>query len=79
MRLVERFTSEQDRLVTALFLAALLHGLVILGIRFASPPATNALPTLEVLLVAEGPEQEANLDASYIAQRNQRGVHRRVV
>ena len=73
MRLVERFTSEQDRLVTALFLAALLHGLVILGIRFASPPATNALPTLEVLLVAEGPEQEANLDASYIAQRNQRG------
>ena len=73
MRLVERFTSDSDRLVTALFIAALLHGLVILGIRFASPSAANALPTLEVLLVAEGPEQEANLDASYIAQRNQRG------
>ena len=73
MRLVERFTSDSDRLVTALFVAALLHGLVILGVRFASPSAANALPTLEVLLVAEGPEQEANLDASYIAQRNQRG------
>jgi periplasmic protein TonB len=73
MRLAERLTSEQDRLVTALFVAALLHGLVILGIRFGSPAGTNALPTLEVLLVAEGPEQEANLDASYIAQRNQRG------
>jgi periplasmic protein TonB len=74
MHLADRFTTEQDRLVTALFIAALLHGLVILGIRFASPPAdANALPTLEVLLVADGPEQEANLDASYIAQRNQRG------
>ncbi len=73
MRLVERFTSDSDRLVTAFFVAALLHGLVILGVRFASPSAANALPTLEVLLVAEGPEQEANLDASYIAQRNQRG------
>ena len=73
MRLVERFTSDSDRLVTALFVAALLQGLVILGVRFASPSAANALPTLEVLLVAEGAEQEANLDASYIAQRNQRG------
>jgi len=73
MRLVERFSSDSDRLVTAFFVAALLHGLVILGVRFASPSAANALPTLEVLLVAEGPEQEANLDASYIAQRNQRG------
>jgi protein TonB len=73
MRLAERLTSEQDRLVTALFVAALLHGLVILGIHFGSPAGTNALPTLEVLLVAEGPEQEANLDASFIAQRNQRG------
>jgi len=74
MDLTARFSSEQDRLITALFLAALLHGVVILGIRFASPPAdANVLPTLEVLLVADGPEQEANLDASYIAQRNQGG------
>jgi protein TonB len=73
MRLAERLTSDQDRLVTAVFIAALLHGLLILGVRFASPPAVNALPTLEVLLVAEGGEQEANLDAGYIAQRNQHG------
>jgi protein TonB len=65
--------AERDRLLTALFVAALLHGLVILGIRFSSPPSVNALPTLEVLLVADAPEQAANPDASYIAQRNQRG------
>jgi periplasmic protein TonB len=74
MEFPEHTHTEQDRLVTALFVAALLHGLVILGIRFSGPPSdANALPTLEVLLVADGPEQEANLDASYIAQRNQRG------
>jgi protein TonB len=73
MRLADHISSEHDRLVMALFIAALLHGLVILGVRFAAPPDGNALPTLEVLLVGEGPEQEANLDAAYMAQRNQRG------
>ena len=73
MRLAERFTTDQDRLVTALFIAAVLHGLLLLGVRFAVPSGGSALPTLEVLLVADGPEQEANLDASYMAQRNQRG------
>ena len=74
MELPEHSSPPHDVLPVALFIAALLHGIVILGVRFASPPAdANALPTLEVLLVPDGPEQEANLHASYIAQRNQQG------
>jgi len=63
-----------DRLATAIFIAALVHGLVILDVRVAAPsPAQNPLPTLEVLLVSEGPAEPDNPNASYIAQRNQRG------
>ncbi len=65
----------QDRLATMVFLAALLHGLLILGIRFtATAPEERPLPTLEVLLVPDGAEQEPNEDAGYIAERNQRGA-----
>ena len=65
----------EDRLATAVFLAALLHGLVILGIRFTSPPSDEQpLPTLEVLLVPEGPVEPANPEASYISGRDQRGT-----
>ncbi len=64
-----------DRLATAIFVVALIHGLVILGVRFSAPPATNdALPTLEVLLVPAGPDDpQENANAAYIAQRTQRG------
>ena len=65
-----------DRLATAIFVAALLHGLVILGVRFSAPPvADGALPTLEVLLVPPGPDDpQENQQAAYIAQRTQRGM-----
>lgn len=65
-----------DRLATAIFVAALVHGLIILGVRFSSPPMPeNALPTLEVLLVPTGPDDpQANLEAAYIAQRTQQGT-----
>jgi protein TonB len=64
----------EDRLATAVFIAALLHGLVILGLRFTAPSSDERpLPTLEVLLVPDGPPEEANPEASYIASRNQRG------
>lgn len=63
-----------DRLATAVFLAALAHGLLILGLRFsADSPERSALPTLEVLLVSEGPSEDPNPEAGYIAQRDQRG------
>ena len=64
-----------DRLLTMLFLAALLHGLIILGITFnasAGPPASA--PGLEVLLVSEElPESDKNPTATYLAQRTQVG------
>jgi len=64
----------EDRLATAVFVAALLHGLVILGIRFTAPSSDERpLPTLEVLLVPEGPAEQANPEASYISSRDQRG------
>ncbi len=64
----------EDRLATAVFVAALFHGLVILGLRFTAPSGDERpLPTLEVLLVPDGPTEEPNPQASYIAGRDQRG------
>nr|WP_298720341.1 TonB family protein [uncultured Steroidobacter sp.] len=64
-----------DRLTTTLFLAALFHGIVILGITFAGPRAdNNPTPTLEVLLLTSNDTRAAdNPDAQYLAQRSQRG------
>lgn len=64
-----------DRLATAVFVAALVHGLVIMGVKFSALPIDDRqLPTLEVLLVPSGPdERESNDDAAYLAQRNQQG------
>jgi protein TonB len=75
MDLSIRHNRPEDRLATAIFVAALIHGLVILGVRFTMPPADdNPLPTLEVLLVPDGPDGPDDAQASYIAQRSQRGA-----
>jgi len=64
----------EDRLATAIFVAAVLHGLLILGLRFAAPtPDNRPLPTLEVLLVPDGRREPENPSAAYLASRNQRG------
>lgn len=65
----------RDRLVTMLFLAALLHGVVILGLTFdASAGGRDSAPGLKVLLVSdEVPEAERNDTATYLAQRTQLG------
>ena len=64
----------EDRLATAVFVAALFHGLVILGLKFSAPTSDDRpLPTLEVLLVPDGEPEEPNPGASYIAGRDQRG------
>ena len=76
MAATRRRAQDSDRLATYVFAAALLHGLLILGVRFSAPAADdNALPTLEVLLVppAATAENDPNLTAGYIAQRAQRG------
>lgn len=64
-----------DRLTTTLFLAALFHGIVILGITFAVPRSDNGpTPTLEVLLLTSNDTRAAdNPDAQYLAQRSQQG------
>lgn len=66
----------KDRLTTTLFLAALFHGIVILGITFAAPLTNNRpTPTLEVLLLTGADTSAAdNPSAQYLAQRNQVGT-----
>lgn len=74
MELRPRTGRPEDRLATAVFIAALLHGLFILGVRFAAPSSDERpLPTLEVLLVPDGPAEADNTEASYIASRSQHG------
>jgi protein TonB len=64
-----------ERLVAMLFLAALLHAIVILGLTFAAGGiGGGATPQLDVLLVTnEVPEAQSNERATYLAQRTQLG------
>jgi periplasmic protein TonB len=64
-----------DRLLAMLFLAGLLHGLIILGLTFNAGAADKGgAPGLEVLLVSdELPESDSNPNATYLAQRTQVG------
>jgi periplasmic protein TonB len=64
-----------ERLFTMLFLAGLLHGLIILGLTFnAAASDKDSAPGLEVLLVSdEVPEADQNPTATYLAQRTQTG------
>jgi periplasmic protein TonB len=65
----------RDRLLTTLFLAGLLHAIVILGITFSANADEGAgAPGLDVLLTSdELPEADSNDTATYLAQRTQRG------
>ena len=66
-------SSVTDRLSSTLFVAALFHGIVILGVTFTSTPLGDAdtLPTLRITLVADGPQSvDTNPDADYLAQRS---------
>jgi periplasmic protein TonB len=64
-----------DRITTTLFLAALFHGIVILGVTFALPSGGDkSTPTLEVLLLPGDATRAAdNPNAQYLAQRSQAG------
>jgi protein TonB len=63
-----------DRLGMMLFLGAMLHGLIILGISFTIPePAkTPPSPTLDIILV-QSKSAKAPEEADYLAQANQDG------
>lgn len=68
--------SHNDKFVTALFVAGLLHGVLILGVSFEFLPRADFVgsPTLEVILV-EDPKQSdlAPDDAHYLSEQNQSG------
>jgi len=70
-RLDSPTVTARDRLVTTLFFAALLHGILILGITFR-PERPSGSPTLEVTMVQTRSVTPPD-DAQYLAQANQRG------
>src|ERR1700728_3781161 len=75
LKLREGKAPVRDRLFVMLFLTALAHGLVILGLTFnSSLSQRGGAPGLEVLLVSdEVPEADRNDSATYLAQRTQLG------
>jgi periplasmic protein TonB len=66
-----------DRMLTTCFLAALFHGIVILGVTFSAPGSKssgNDAPGLEVILVNDqAPSVAQNPNAQYLSERSQRG------
>jgi len=66
--------SDHDRLGLTFFLAAIFHGIVILGVTFSIAPAAPApqSPTLDVIIVQNQKPSE-NKDAKYLAQVSQQG------
>jgi periplasmic protein TonB len=66
-----------DRMLTTCFLAALLHGIIILGVTFSSGSSDaddNEAPGLEVVLVNDRtPAAAKNPNARYLSERTQLG------
>jgi periplasmic protein TonB len=66
-----------DRMLTTCFLAALVHGIVILGVTFSAPggkAAAGDAPALEVVLVNDQtPSVAQNPNAQYLSERSQLG------
>lgn len=66
----------RDRLITALFLVALFHVILITGITFVEPIGTfsDVTPTLKVLLMNDdAPNSKKNPTGTYLSQRDQMG------
>lgn len=62
--------SSSDRLSFTIFIAAAIHGLVILGIGFSAPPKAHIPPTFEITLASHKSQKEPK-EADYQAQFNQ--------
>lgn len=75
LQLREGIAPTRDRLTTTIFMAALVHGVIIVGITFGGPRTKESPPRgLEVLIVSNDvPEARKNDDAAYLAQRTQIG------
>jgi protein TonB len=67
-----------DRMLTTCFLAALIHGIVILGVTFSSAGSKaggDEAPALEVILVSDQvPSVAKNPNALYLSERSQKGA-----
>jgi len=66
--------SDNDRLGMTLFLATVLHGIVILGVTFSmsQPAESNTSPALDIILLqTQNPEKPD--EAKYLAQVSQQG------
>jgi protein TonB len=75
MQMREGIAPTRDRLTTTVFMAALVHGVIIVGVTFGGVKhdAVGA-PGLEVLLVSDDvAEASSNDSAAYLAQRTQLG------
>jgi protein TonB len=75
MQLREGIAPTRDRLTTTVFMAALVHGVIIVGVTFGGiQHEKSGAPGLEVLIVSDDvPEARQNEDATYLAQRTQLG------
>ncbi len=66
-----------ERIGSTLFIAALVHGVIILGVTFTAVPRGDdaALPSLNVTLVLDTEREELAVDtADFLSNRNQRGA-----
>lgn len=66
-------TSTSDTLLLALFIAAVIHALILLGIGFSTPKPPKVNKQIEITL-ASTPAKKAPEKASYLAQDNQVGA-----
>jgi protein TonB len=65
---------ERDRLATTVFIALLLHGMLILGITFGRPKAAPGVaPTLDVQLVVDTLDEPRSGEAAYLAEVDRQG------
>lgn len=64
--------SARDRLGFTLFLAAVLHALIILGITFDMPSPSDIARSLEITLATQ-PSEERPEEADFLAQHDQAG------
>jgi protein TonB len=76
MQLREGVAPTRDRLTTTVFMAALVHGVIIVGVTFGAGnrDKSGTPPGLEVIIVSNDvPEARRNETAAYLAQRTQLG------
>jgi periplasmic protein TonB len=75
LQLREGIAPTRDRLTTTVFMAALVHGVIIVGVTFGGVKSDRqGAPGLEVLIVSNDvPEARRNDSATYLAQRTQLG------